>query len=268
MKIEKFDIVTLSYSTLKSKKVEEEKNKVEILINENYEDKELIHFLLSLEKIELNKDLTFEVNKKKNVLKIISVEKPNKKLKDLLTISQSLEEENQKLEEKISSLISKNLVLELENKKLVHEFKEKIKEFEVKAQQKLNDLKEKNNKHFEEQKSDAKKYALQSFLEDLIVPLSKVDQAFDYLKKSNDSVIKNYLTGFIMLYQQIEDVLLEHGVVKIIPEVGSTFNPEEQHAFELREEKGKTKDKILEVKMIGYKLNGRVLKPASVVVSK
>jgi molecular chaperone GrpE len=61
--------------------------------------------------------------------------------------------------------------------------------------------------------------------------------------------------------------LEKHGVNLINPQ-GETFNPEHHQAITMLEVAGVAPNAVVEVMQKGYSINGRLLRPAMVVVAK
>ncbi|MCD6528499.1 nucleotide exchange factor GrpE [bacterium] len=79
--------------------------------------------------------------------------------------------------------------------------------------------------------------------------------------------INQVIKGFLQIKKQLEDLLKKEGVEEI-KSLGEKFDPNFHHAIEEIESKERESGKILEVVQKGYKLKGRVLRPAKVKVVK
>jgi molecular chaperone GrpE len=71
-----------------------------------------------------------------------------------------------------------------------------------------------------------------------------------------------------MVLNNFKNTLANEGVEKIKAEVGGEFDHNLHHAIEEKETDEVEPGKILEVKLDGYTLKGRLLRPASVVIAK
>lgn len=119
-----------------------------------------------------------------------------------------------------------------------------------------------------EELEKAQKYALQKFVDDFSNPFSILKVAVNAGSNSNDQAVKNYVLGFNMVLNQVEDVLRNHGIIEFSPEIGSIFDPETSKVIEQIEDYEKPNNTVLKVTSPGLKLYDRVIKPAIVVVSK
>ena len=82
-------------------------------------------------------------------------------------------------------------------------------------------------------------------------------------KENIDKVIQ----GFLQIKIQLEEFLKNQGVEKI-KSVGEKFDPNFMEVVETVEAKGKASGIVIEEIQKGYKINGRLLRPAKVKVTK
>jgi molecular chaperone GrpE len=68
--------------------------------------------------------------------------------------------------------------------------------------------------------------------------------------------------------QLLERALEKLGVRAIDPEEGERFDPERHEAVMTQEAQGADPDSVLKVVQPGYELNGRLLRPARVIVAR
>lgn len=81
--------------------------------------------------------------------------------------------------------------------------------------------------------------------------------------KKNENV-----KGILQIKNQIIDLLKREGVEELKIKVGDKFDPNYQEAVETTEKEGIEPGIILEITQKGYIINGRLLRPAKVKVSK
>jgi molecular chaperone GrpE len=79
--------------------------------------------------------------------------------------------------------------------------------------------------------------------------------------------VKAVVKGVKIIYDQMLDVLKSHDVEQISA-LGEQFDPELHQAMLQKEDIEKADGVVLEEYQKGYKLNGRVIRPAKVVVNK
>ena len=119
-------------------------------------------------------------------------------------------------------------------------------------------------KSYEKDHETMVKYRGQPFVEKLLPTL---DSFYLVLKVTpEDTMLKNYLIGFQMIYNGMLSALQEEGVEQIIPEKGTEFDPNIMQAIDIV--KGDKDNKVHEISKPGYKIRDRLIRPAMVVVSK
>lgn len=198
---------------------------------------------------------------------IIDFQKTSPKYLEVFAKNQELNENIKKLQLNFLELGELNEKIKQEKTQQEILFKNQVIELEAKAQSKINEHRQKNDEHLLQQKTELKKYALQDFLEEFIKIYTKYDNALNFAKKSDNIAVNNFAKGFDMLKNDFENLMLDNGIKIIEPKVGDLFDPECQQITESIESK-EPSGTILEVKSNGYSLFNRILKPASVIISK
>ena len=84
---------------------------------------------------------------------------------------------------------------------------------------------------------------------------------------SEDEVFKPVFEGIELTYKSFQDSLSRHQVVVVDP-AGAPFDPEQHQAMSMVPSPDVEPNTVLEVFQKGYLLNGRLIRPAMVVVSK
>lgn len=144
------------------------------------------------------------------------------------------------------------------------------------AQQALHDQKEgalralaegENAKRRAETEIDkARKFALEKFAGDLLPVIDSLDQAVRYADPENEA-LKPILEGLELTQKTFNDTVSKHGLVVLDPQ-GETFNPEMHQAMSMQESADVPPNTVLAVVQKGYQINGRLLRPAMVMVSQ
>ena len=169
------------------------------------------------------------------------------------------EEKNEEAEEK--DALDETEVL----KAKVRDLEEKVSELNDRI---LRDAAETENykKRLRQEKENSVKYANEALIRDLLDPLDNFSRAIEAAEKSQD--IETIKQGVEMVESQLKGVLSTNwGLEQFSPE-GEDFNPSEMEACMMKEEEGLDKEKVLQVFMKGYKLHGKVIRSAKVVVGK
>ena len=111
----------------------------------------------------------------------------------------------------------------------------------------------------------ARKFALERFCGDL---LSVVDNLERALESSDDEQGSAALAEGVELTRKgFMDVLAKYGVETVDPQ-GEPFDPETAQAMSMVEQPDVEPNSVVAVMQKGYLLNGRLLRPAMVMVSK
>ena len=124
---------------------------------------------------------------------------------------------------------------------------------------------ENRKKRQEKERSDFLKFANENLITELLRVMDDFERAIDSAKNSNDA--KVLLQGLEMVRHDFQDIMEENGL-KVIDPKGQPFDPEKHEAVEHIEDDGNPENTVLEVMRKGYELNGKILRPAAVKVSK
>ena len=117
----------------------------------------------------------------------------------------------------------------------------------------------------EQEVEKARKFALERFCGDL---LSVVDNLERALQSSGDEQGSAALAEGVELTRKgFMDVLAKYGVEAVDPQ-GEPFDPETAQAMSMVEQPDVEPNSVVAVMQKGYLLNGRLLRPAMVMVSK
>ena len=112
----------------------------------------------------------------------------------------------------------------------------------------------------------AHKFALEKFANELLPVLDNLERAIEFADKENDA-IKSVIEGVEMTAKSFVDAVAKFGVEVVSPQ-GETFNPEFHQAMSIQPSADVEPNTVIAVMQKGYLLNGRLLRPAMVMVSK
>lgn len=115
------------------------------------------------------------------------------------------------------------------------------------------------------EKDELRTTATGRVLEDIFPVLDTLSLAINAAKQPNADV-KSLVGGIEMVLTQLKSALATHGLKEINP-VGQPFDPHQHEAISHQPSKDVKEERVLTVVRTGYSLNGRLLRPASVVVS-
>ena len=110
----------------------------------------------------------------------------------------------------------------------------------------------------------AHRYGVERLAQDLLPVLDGFQQA---LANSGTSDVAALIAGQAATARLLAKALETAGIRELDP-TGQPFNPEQQEAMATRADPGQPANTVLETVQKGYLLNGRVLRPARVIVSR
>lgn len=122
-------------------------------------------------------------------------------------------------------------------------------------------------KRKEEETENRLKFANQDLIMEIIPILDNFERAIKLDDNNLTDELSKFLTGFKMMYANLDEVLKKYGVEEIVC-LGQPFNPNEMQALMIDQDANFQDDEVIEVLLKGYKLKSRVIRPASVKVNK
>lgn len=121
-------------------------------------------------------------------------------------------------------------------------------------------------KRLAREKEEAVKYANTSLVKDLIGPLDDFSRALDAAEQSsNFDALKE---GVRMIEDKLYSTLKTNWGLEVIDQKDVPFDPNEHEACMMEDLEGASEDMVTMLLQKGYKLNGRVIRPAKVKVGK
>lgn len=160
----------------------------------------------------------------------------------------SKKEQDDNLKEQIASL-------EAQNKELIE--KVKIAQAELVNYRKRKD----------EETNSLLKYANQDLIMEIILVIDNFERAIKLDDNDLTDELSKFLDGFKMMYATLTDILKKYGVEEI-NRVGEIFDPSQEEALLTDNVEELDDDVVIEVLLKGYKLKGRVIRPASVKINQ
>lgn len=112
----------------------------------------------------------------------------------------------------------------------------------------------------------AHKFALEKFANDLLPVVDSLERGLE-LSSASDESIKAVREGMELTLKLLLDTLKRYQIEPVDPH-GVPFNPEHHQAMAMEESTRVEPNTVLKVFQKGYLLNGRLMRPAMVVVSK
>ncbi|MEC7642298.1 MAG: nucleotide exchange factor GrpE [Pseudomonadota bacterium] len=112
----------------------------------------------------------------------------------------------------------------------------------------------------------AHKFALEKFANELLTSVDNLERAMQAADTENPE-LKSFLEGIELTYKSLTSTLDKFGV-KAVGEEGEVFNPDLHQAMSMQESAEHKNNTIIAVMQKGYELNGRLLRPAMVMVAR
>lgn len=112
----------------------------------------------------------------------------------------------------------------------------------------------------------AHKFALEKFAGDLLPVVDNLERALSFIDRA-DEAFKGIIEGVELTTKSFLDTVAKYGVNQIDP-AGQPFNPELHQAMSIQPSADVPPNTVTFVMQKGYELNGRLLRPAMVGVSK
>ena len=173
----------------------------------------------------------------------------------------------QSVEENVESLDAKREEAAEESKESETEAEqEKEEDFKAKFYYLAAEL-ENSRKRFEREREKFVKYGNERILKSLLDVVDNLDRTIESIKDDEDEKVKNIADGIGMVQEQFLKVLMDNGLEKV-ESLGATFDPNFHEAMTHQPVEGKKDDEIHQVFQDGYKLNGRLLRAAKVIIVK
>ena len=113
----------------------------------------------------------------------------------------------------------------------------------------------------------AHKYGIEKFSIELLVVADNLERALNSASESKDESAKAILDGVSLTLKSLNDCFAKSSIEAVDP-LGEPFDPQLHQAIATQESPDSEPNSVIEVIQKGYTLNGRVIRPAMVMVSK
>ena len=112
----------------------------------------------------------------------------------------------------------------------------------------------------------AHKFALEKFAKDILNTIDNLERALATPRNTEDESVKALFDGVELTLKELLATVARFGV-EPVGAVGETFNPDLHQAISMQPTDGFESNQITTVLQKGYLLNGRVIRPAMVMVA-
>ena len=147
-----------------------------------------------------------------------------------------------------------------ENERLKTEVRENI-DKALRATAELDNIRKRASREIEK----ARKYALEGFIDELLPVIDSMELGINASQAAED--IESLREGMDLTLKKFFDCLDRVGV-KVIDPAGEKFDPQWHEAVLMQEFEGSDSGIVMTVMQKGYELNGRLVRPAKVIVAK
>lgn len=131
----------------------------------------------------------------------------------------------------------------------------------LRARAELDNLRKRSSRDLEH----AHKFALEAFVKDLLPVKDSLEQGLQAAREEGSA--DKLVEGKELTLRMLSKVLADHGVEEVDPE-GRKFDPELHEAMTMQPSEEHDPETVMMVLQKGYVLNGRLVRPARVVVAK
>ena len=131
----------------------------------------------------------------------------------------------------------------------------------LRAQAEMENLRKRTTRDIE----NAHKYSLDKFVSELLPIIDSLELGLSAAEGAEN--IDELRDGMDLTLKMFNTVMEKFGVKSIEPQ-GEKFNPDQHEAVSMQEIEGSESGTVVTVMQKGYELNGRLVRPAMVVVAK
>ncbi len=140
---------------------------------------------------------------------------------------------------------------------------EKFKDAALRAEAEMQNMQRRTARDVE----NAHKFALEKFLQNLLPVVDSMEKAVEAAEQASENEDDAMLEGIRLCHKLLVDVLGKEGI-EVIDPVGEPFDPNEHQAMSMVENPDMEPNSVFAVVQKGYRLNGRLVRAAMVMVTK
>ena len=137
-----------------------------------------------------------------------------------------------------------------------------VREAQLRAQAEIENIRRRTEQDVEK----AHKFALEKFANELLPVIDSLERALEVADKTNPE-LASMIEGIDLTMKSLLGAVRKFGV-EVVGDVHVPFNPDVHQAMSMMESAEVAPNHVLMVMQRGYTLNGRLLRPAMVAVSK
>ena len=175
---------------------------------------------------------------------------------------EEVQQETTPTEDPLEEAIARVQELEEQLKAQVEETSKKEQDLLLRTRAEIDNMRRRSEQDIEK----AHKFALEKFATELLPVLDNLERTIQVADKQNEAV-KPLLEGVELTLKSMANSVAKFGVIAIDPQ-GQSFDPNQHQAMSMVENADVAPNTVIAVMQKGYELNGRVIRPAMVMVSK
>jgi len=176
---------------------------------------------------------------------------------------EEVQQETTATEDPLKEAIARVQELEEQLKAQVEETSKKEQDLLLRTRAEIDNMRRRSEQDVEK----AHKFALEKFSKELLTVVDNLERGLDALDKAvTDETTQALVDGVEMTHKEFISTLGKFGV-EAVGVVGEAFNPELHQAISMQPAEGIEPNHISVVLQKGYTLQGRVLRPAMVMVA-
>lgn len=125
-------------------------------------------------------------------------------------------------------------------------------------------------KRAEKEREETAKYAISTFAREMLAVADNLRRALESVPENHENpekLLQSLVEGVEITEKELLSIFQKHSIEKIDP-LGKPFDHHFHQAMFEQEDKDQPSGTVIHVLQVGYKLNGRLLRPALVGVAK
>ena len=175
---------------------------------------------------------------------------------------EEVQQETTSTEDPLEEAIARVQELEEQLKAQVEETSKKEQDLLLRTRAEIDNMRRRSEQDIEK----AHKFALEKFSKDILNTIDNLERALATPANKEDENIKSLFAGVELTLKELLSTVARFGV-EPVGVVGETFNPDLHQAISMQPAEGFESNQITTVLQKGYTLNGRVIRPAMVMVA-
>lgn len=113
----------------------------------------------------------------------------------------------------------------------------------------------------------AHKYGQERFAGEILVVVDNLERTLDAVQNKDNEAVRPLYEGVELTLKSLMDALRKFNIEQLDPE-GEPFDPQQHEAMTMQENPDVEPNSVVAVMQKGYTLNGRVIRPARVIVAR